>query len=269
MLRMNNLTIKTEDERIVQNVSLQLFRGDWYALVGESGSGKSITASAIGGLLPGNLQVDYGEIYFKKHDLLYMKKREKSLLLGNDIAYIFQDYTGAFTPFLRIGKQMDEVLRTHTQLLRTERKRKALDALQSVKLEEMIYSSYPCQLSGGQLQRAAIAFAMMLNPSLLIADEPTTALDSITAHHILQLILKLTSDANCAVLFITHDLRLVKKYATKIGVMEKGRIVETGKKNEVLEDPQHPYTKMLLKAIPKLLDTRARLCVGMEDHHEE
>lgn len=259
MLKITDLTIATPDEILVKDVSLSVASGEWAALVGESGSGKSLSALTIGGLLSGQVSVKKGNITFGEHDLLQIKKRELSRFLGKEIAYVFQDYNSAFTPFLSVGKQMDEVLRTHTKWSRNERLCNALNALKDVKLQESVYRSYPCQLSGGQLQRVAIATSMMLSPSLLIADEPTTALDSITAHHVLELISKLATNANCGVLFITHDLRHVKKYATKIAVMKEGQIVETGTKEKVFKSPQHPYTKRLLQAIPKLNENRTRL----------
>ncbi|MCA0987365.1 ABC transporter ATP-binding protein [Guptibacillus algicola] len=263
MLKISELTIATTNETLVKDVTLSVASGEWVALVGESGSGKSLTALTIGGLLSGQVKVESGSITFGDRDLISMKRKELSRLLGKEISYVFQDYNSAFTPFLSVGKQIDEVLRTHTKWSRHERLGIALNALKDVKLQESVYRSYPCQLSGGQLQRVAIATSMMLSPSLLIADEPTTALDSITAHHVLELLSKLANEANCGVLFITHDLRHVKKYATRIAVMKDGQIVETGTKEKIFTNPQHPYTKSLLKAIPKLNDHRTRL-IGLE-----
>ncbi|MYL64404.1 ATP-binding cassette domain-containing protein [Bacillus hwajinpoensis] len=257
MLEIKNLTITSKTTTLVENLTITIDLGQWFALVGESGSGKSLTASAIGGLLPDHLEIKSGFIRVGNHEPLTMKKRELSRLLGNDIAYIFQDYNGAFTPFLTIGAQLEEVLKAHTKWPRAERRKAVQEGLRKVKLPEKVYQSYPLQLSGGQLQRAAIASAMLLNPSLLIADEPTTALDGLTAHHILHLIHELA--AECAVLFITHDLRLVKKYATEIGVLKEGTLVETGPKEVLFTTPKHSYTNMLLRSIPDLKNAPERL----------
>lgn len=257
MLEVTGLTIANKDRLIVDGISFTITRGEWYALVGESGSGKSVTALSIGGILPASLQLKAGSILLKGLDMLEMKK---TCLLGHTISYIFQDYQSSFTPFMKIGKQFEEVLRAHTSWTATEREMRSLAALKKVKLpEKKVYQSYPFQLSGGQLQRAAIAIAMMLKPSLLIADEVTTALDSVTAHHILELLNEMVRETNCSLLFITHDLRKVKKYADRIGVMEVGKIVESGVAREILTKPSHPYTKLLLQSLPNLPETRHRL----------
>ncbi|RFU69424.1 ABC transporter ATP-binding protein [Peribacillus saganii] len=260
VLTISSLTIKHREETLVQNIRLSVNEGDWLALVGESGSGKSVTASSIGGLLPRELIISSGRIHFGEANLLDLKEKEWQNYRGKVISYIFQDYQGAFTPFMTIGAHFDEMLKTHTNNSKQQRKERALETLKNVNLpEERVYKSYPFQLSGGQLQRAAIAMAMMLKPKLLIADEPTTALDSITATHVLQLISNLQQQTNCAVLFITHDLRHVRKYANKMAVMLKGEIVESGSKTSILQQPQHAYTKALIAAIPSLRSTKNRL----------
>ena len=178
------------------------------ALVGESGSGKSITAASIGGLLPSGVTLKGGSIIFKQ--------KGEAPILGKDISYIFQDYRSAFTPFLTIGKQFDETIRTHSKLAKKDRTAAIFQALKLVNLpNERVYKSYASQLSGGQLQRAAIALALVMKPALIIADEPTTALDSVSAAEVLQLLHKLKEEAGCAILFITHDLRHVRKYADR------------------------------------------------------
>ncbi|BCB05273.1 ABC transporter ATP-binding protein [Bacillus sp. KH172YL63] len=263
MLEVTDLTICNQNRPLVDHISFTIESGEWYGLVGESGSGKSITSLSIGGLLPSSLHMKAGSIRFQGRDMVNMNRREKSCMLGHGLSYVFQDYQGAFTPFMKIGKQFDEVLRAHTSLKGTERRISALEALKRVKLpEEKVYGSYPFQLSGGQLQRASIAIAMMLKPSLLVADEITTALDSITAAHILKLLDDMVKETNCSVLFITHDLRKVKKYADRIGVMEKGKIVESGFAQDVLSAPSHPYTHKLLQSLPELPESRRRLWTG-------
>ncbi|KIL49298.1 ABC transporter ATP-binding protein [Jeotgalibacillus soli] len=260
VLAISDLTIQHRKTMIVQNIEMSVDEGDWFALVGESGSGKSVTAAAIGGLLPRELKAASGSILLDGKNLVNLKERELRKYRGTVISYIFQDYQGAFTPFMKIGAQLDEMLRTHTNHSKKERKERALHSLKLVELpEERVYNSYSFQLSGGQLQRAAIAMAMILEPKLLIADEPTTALDSMTAANILQLMADLKEKAGCAVFFITHDLRHVRKYANKVAIMRNGVIVESGMKSNVFHQPKHEYTKALFEAIPSLRKTSARL----------
>lgn len=260
ILTIIDLTIHSGNGIIVDGVNLTVQAGEWLALVGESGSGKSVTASAIGGLLPPQLTCVSGEIHLEGVNLMEKTEKEFQRVRGKDISYIFQDYQGAFTPFYTIGKQMDEMVRTHTNLSKAERKEHSYLSLKQVGLpEERVYKSYPFQLSGGQLQRAAIAMATILKPKLLIADEPTTALDSLTSMKVLDLINQLRKKTNCGVLFITHDLRHVRKYADNVAIMYRGKIVEYGKKEAVFQHLQHPYTKQLFAAIPPLRETPSRL----------
>lgn len=259
-LRINNLTIKHNENSLVRNVSFSVKEGEWLALVGESGCGKTVTGLSIGGLLPRELTEHSGQVLFEKDDLRCMPERSLRKIRGKDISYIFQDYQGAFTPFIKIGKQFDELLKTHTTLPAKSRKELSIEILNQVSLPgNRVINHYPSQLSGGQLQRAAIAMAMVLKPKVLIADEPTTALDSVTAAKILELIYALKEQTKCAVLFITHDLRHVRKYADKMVVMYRGAIVEAGTKEAVFHHPQHDYTKQLFAAIPPLRETRERL----------
>lgn len=260
ILTIKDLIIQHQDNTIVNNVNLTIHEGEWLALVGESGSGKSVTAAAIGSLLPDELKVQAGSILLQRQDIVRLTEKELQNIRGKDISYIFQDYQGAFTPFITIGKQFDEMLSAHTSMSKKERKEYSLLSLKNVQLPEAkVYKSYPFQLSGGQLQRAAIAMAMLLKPKLLIADEPTTALDGMTAMRILELIADLKEQTNCAVLFITHDLRHVRKYADRMAIMLRGEIVESGEKDSIFEKPGHPYTKQLFAAIPPLRETPLRL----------
>jgi peptide/nickel transport system ATP-binding protein len=260
VLEINGLTIKHKDRTIVSEVKFSINKGEWLAVVGESGSGKTLTGLAVGNLLPRGLITHSGEIIFQEVNLRELPERQLKKIRGKDISYIFQDYQGAFTPFITIGKQFDEMLKTHTSLSKKARKELSLVALNEVNLpSNRVYSLYPFQLSGGQLQRAAIAMAMVLKPKLLIADEPTTALDSITAAKILKLIFQLKEKTNCAVLFITHDLRHVRKYADKMAVMLKGKIVEADNKDTIFQQPQHKYTNRLFAAIPPMRGTPERL----------
>ncbi|MBT2292164.1 ABC transporter ATP-binding protein [Paenibacillus albidus] len=252
MLNIHNLTVASGSRELVKGINLEIAPGEWLALAGESGSGKSLTAASIGGLLPKELKPS-GTISWNGSPLTSLSPLLRRKTLGKEISYIFQDYQGAFTPFITIGKQLDELLRAHTDLEHQRRKSMCIDALDNVNLPGgRVYTSYPFQLSGGQLQRAAIASALLLNPGLLIADEPTTALDSLTAQKVLKYIANAKERLNLSVLWITHDLRHVRKFADRVAVMCKGEIVEQGAKDQVLNTPAHAYTSRLLAAIPPL-----------------
>ncbi|WP_225049427.1 ABC transporter ATP-binding protein [Priestia megaterium] len=252
VLEIKHLVIHNKTKQIVKGISLKIEQGQWLGLIGESGSGKSITAASIGRLLPSGVTLKGGSITFKQEGYVP--------ILGKDISYIFQDYRSAFTPFLTIGKQFDETIRTHSKLSKKDRKVAILQALKAVNLpNERVYKSYASQLSGGQLQRAAIALALVMKPALIIADEPTTALDSVAAAEVLQLLCKLKEEAGCAILFITHDLRHVRKYADRAVIMLAGEIVEENSIESLFHAPDHFYTKKLFNAIPSLQKTPDRL----------
>lgn len=260
ILQISDLSIIYRNKELVRNVNLKLQAGEWHALAGESGSGKSVTASSIGGLLPNGLAISSGNIFFSGEEISAFNEIEMRKKRGREISFIFQDYQGAFTPFIKIGKQFDEMLTTHTNWRSRERKERIFHAFDNVGLPaERTYNSYSFQLSGGQIQRAAIAMGAVLKPKLLIADEPTTALDSVSSKNVLSLIKSLQQEAGCAVLFITHDLRLVKRYGDSVSIMKEGSIVEQGSKKQVLERPKHYYTKQLLASIPPLRNTPKRL----------
>ncbi|MRX72405.1 ATP-binding cassette domain-containing protein [Bacillus lacus] len=260
ILEIENLTITHAETKIVQSLSLSVSKGEWLALAGESGSGKSVTAAAIGGLLPNELNISGGSIVFDGNNMTRLTEKKLRAFRGKGISYVFQDYQGAFTPFLKVGRQIDEMLKVHTSLSKPQRKQNIVNMLERSGLPgERVYGSYPSQLSGGQLQRAAICAAMILKPKLLIADEPTTALDSITAASILRLIADLKSETHCAVLFITHDLRHVKKYADSLAVMLNGELAESGETKAIFENPCHPYTQKLFSSIPSLRKPPKRL----------
>ncbi|WP_349727725.1 ABC transporter ATP-binding protein [Peribacillus frigoritolerans] len=251
ILSLRQLNIMGKQRHIVKDLSLDVQEGEWSALVGQSGSGKSMTAMAICQLLAPNLQAK-GEIWYGEKNLLTLSSSEIRKIRGKRLAYIFQDYQGSFTPFLTIGQHFDEYQRTHLNLSKKARRQQAVKALISVGLNEDIYGRYPFQLSGGQLQRVSISIALLLEPDILIADEPTTALDSVSSFKVLKLLSRLQKETGCAVLFITHDLRHVKKYADRIAVMKDGAIIEIGDKNQVLNHPQHAYTNKLIQSSPSL-----------------
>ncbi len=238
----------------VKDVSFTLDKGEILCIVGESGSGKSMSANALMGLLPEGVAATEGRIVFEGRDLLKLDKAEMLALRGRDISMIFQEPLSALNPLMRIGDQIVEVFEAHNVLTAPERRRRALELLDEVGLPdpETTIRAYPFQLSGGQRQRVMIAMALALEPKLLIADEPTTALDVTTQAQILDLIEQLRRTHGMAVLFITHDFGVVADIADRVIVMQSGEVVEAGKADDVLIEPAHPYTRALLDAIPSL-----------------
>jgi peptide/nickel transport system ATP-binding protein len=238
-----------ESKAIISRLNLQIARGEMIGLIGESGCGKSMTARAILNLLPGQMNVR-GKILYKNRNLLGLSHQEHRKLLGKEIGIIFQDYRGSFTPFICIGKQMVETIQAHNPLSKKKAKKAVLDVLTEMGLEaERVYRSYPFQLSGGQVQRAAIAMSLALKPSLLICDEVTTALDVMSGEKVLDYIEKMRKETGCAVLMITHDLTQAYKRTDKIYVMEQGEIVESGTPEVIRCDHRHPYTKKLCSCV--------------------
>jgi oligopeptide/dipeptide ABC transporter ATP-binding protein len=245
---------------LVKGIDLSLRAGEMVGLVGESGSGKSLTAAAIMGILPKQLQMTGGQIKFRGMDMNQMKKHERQALLGKEMSLVFQDHQGSLTPHKLIGKQMVEMIRFHLKLKANDAKQMSLAALEDVQLPaKRVFDSYSFQLSGGQGQRVAIAMAMLLHPALLIADEPTTALDVLTQYQILELLSKLQQETKCSILFISHDLAQVVHRTDRTAVMYGGHLVEEGPTEVVKAYPQHPYTKALMRARPTLNDKARRL----------
>lgn len=238
----------------VDNVSLKLFPGKILCVVGESGSGKSMSANAMMGLLPPGVTPVAGRILLHGIDLLQIQPEEMFDIRGRRVAMIFQEPMTALNPLMRVGDQIVEVFEAHGLLSRRERKARALKLLEEVGLPDpgRALRSYPFELSGGQRQRVMIAMALALEPEVLIADEPTTALDVTTQAQILQLIRRLQQSHGMAVMFITHDFGVVAEIADSVAVMQFGQIVEQGTVEAVLGNPQHPYTRRLIAAIPRL-----------------
>jgi peptide/nickel transport system ATP-binding protein len=242
--------------QIVQDIGFDVFPGETVCIVGESGSGKSVTSLAVMGLLQkGALTAVAGSIRLDSEDLLKVSSARMRELRATRVAMVFQEPMTALNPVQRVGDQIDEVLRLHTRSHPAERRKKILRMLERVKLPdiERIYRSYPHQLSGGQRQRIVIAMALILRPRLLIADEPTTALDVTTQKQILLLIKELQQEEQTAVVFITHDFGVVSEIATRIVVMNRGHMVETGTRDGILTDPKEAYTRMLISAVPSLV----------------
>jgi peptide/nickel transport system ATP-binding protein len=245
----------------VENVSLALRHNEILCVVGESGSGKSVMARAILGLSTSrHVQPSAGRILYSGEDLLKAAPERMRALRGARIAMIFQEPMTALNPVLTIGRQIEEAIAVHLRISRDERRRKVLEMLTAVQLPDpaRIHAAYPHQVSGGQRQRAMIAMALMLEPDILIADEPTTALDVTTQAQVLALIREMQRKRRMAVLFITHDFGVVAEIADRIAVMQHGKLVEHGRAADVLDQPQHPYTRSLLAAVPDLAPATAR-----------
>jgi peptide/nickel transport system ATP-binding protein len=249
----------------VEGVSLALSLNEILCVVGESGSGKSVMARAVMRLLPEpRLRPVAGRIVFEGEDLLAAPEKRLREVRGGRIAMIFQEPMTALNPLMPIGRQIDEMIETHLELKRAERRRRILRMLEDVRLPdpERILHAYPHEISGGQRQRAMIAMALVLEPAVLIADEPTTALDVTTQAQILALIRELQKKHRTGVVFITHDFGVVAEIADRVAVMRQGELVELGAAPQVLNAPQHPYTRALIAAVPSLVPRATRRAEG-------
>lgn len=259
LLQVKDLNIEFHDhlipETVVYDFDLELREGEIVGLVGESGSGKSMSALAIAGLLSRRDMKKKGQILFEGRELLTCEREELRKIQGNDIGMIFQEPMTSLNPVKRIGWQVEEALRIHTNLGREERYQRAIEMLKSVELAdaERIYRQYPHELSGGMRQRVMIAAAMICHPKILIADEPTTALDVTIQAQIVELLKRMNRDRKTAILFISHDLSLVKQLCQRVLVMQGGYVVERGSVQEIFENPREEYTKKLIAAIPKVV----------------
>jgi peptide/nickel transport system ATP-binding protein len=255
ILKINNLSIGTKVDtklNLVDDISFSVKSGKTTCIVGESGSGKSLTALSIIRLLSPQLKMS-GEILFNNEDICKMSELEIREKRGLDIAMIFQEPMTSLNPVLTIGYQIKEAIAVHSDLPNNEINNKVEELLMLVGIPVERVSSYPDELSGGQRQRVMIAMSMSCNPKLLIADEPTTALDVTVQAQILKLLDDLKRKLNMSMLFITHDFGVVEDIADDVIVMFKGKIVERGEVNQVLKKPKHPYTKALLGCVPDAL----------------
>ena len=276
LLEIKNLNINFNTKRqsvtAVKDISFEINHAEIVAIVGESGSGKSVAALSIMRLLntpPANITADHIKFQLsedKTIDLCTLTEKEMTSIRGKEISMIFQEPMTSLNPVMKCGKQIEEALLIHKILPKNHVKAKVLDLLSSVGIKEpeRIYASYPHQLSGGQKQRVMIAMAMSCNPKLLIADEPTTALDVTVQKKILLLLKELRDKTQMSILFISHDLGIVAEFADKVVVMYKGEIVESGPVSEIFNNPQHPYTKALLFCRPPL-NVRLKLLPTLQD----
>ncbi len=266
LLEVRSLTTQffTEDGvvRAVEDISFEIFPGEILSLVGESGCGKSVTGLSLLRLIPiPPGKIVSGEILFDGRNLLELEEREMERVRGNDISMIFQEPMTSLNPVFTIGNQIMEALQLHQNLDKKEAREKAIEMLGRVRIPspEVRIDSYPHQLSGGMRQRAMIAMALSCQPKLLIADEPTTALDVTIQAQVLRLLKEIQREMGMAVMLITHDLGVVSEIADRVAVMYAGRIVETGPIEAIFGEMRHPYTKGLWESIPQLEEKKRRL----------
>lgn len=259
LLKINNLHTHflTDKEEVpaVNGVDLNINKGEIVGIVGESGSGKSVTSMSIMKLIPSPPgKIVDGKIQFKGEDLVNTSEKRMRDIRGNEIAMIFQDPMTSLDPLFTIGNQLVEGIRIHKQVPKKEAYNHSIDLLRQVGIPraDEIVKEYPHQLSGGMRQRVMIAMAMACEPDLLIADEPTTALDVTIQAQILDLMLQLNKKKNTAILLITHDLGVVSEICDRVVVMYAGQFVETGTKREILKDPKHPYSQGLIRSLPNI-----------------
>jgi len=263
LLQIRDLCVSAGPHEIVAIEGLDLPAGRRLGLVGESGSGKTMTAMSIAGLQPPSIRVT-GSIRLDGDELVGLSDNRLARIRGSEVGVVFQDPLRALNPTMRIGRQVSEALRIHSDLSRAEVRRRVLEVLLQVQLPqpEQILRRYPHQLSGGQRQRVLIATAIACRPKLLIADEPTTALDVTVQKGILELLVRLSDEEGMALLFVSHDLGVVRAVTEHIAVMYAGQLVETGPANDVIERPHHRYTEALVAANPGQIGGNAGALVG-------
>lgn len=249
--------------KLVEDVHFSVAHGETLGMIGESGSGKSISCKALTGLNPERLHVT-GDIYFENQNLMHLSKRDLRHKRGKDIAMVMQQGTRAFDPSTPVGKQMFETMRIHTVLSQLQIKQTLVEYMTFMKLKEpeKILTSYPHMLSGGMLQRLMIVLALALKPKLIIADEPTTALDTITQYDVLKAFQDIKHHFNCAMIFISHDLSVIHHIADRVIVMKDGRAIESGATEAILNQPKDAYTQYLISAKKKINEHFERVMRG-------
>lgn len=260
VLSVQGLSVRFAAGAAVQNVSLTVNPGEIVALVGESGCGKTQTALSILGLQPENAEVSAERLLLSGRSLLQLSEDERCRLRGQELSMVFQEPMTALNPLMKIGRQVAEAAMVHG-VPKQEAKQRALEMLRQVGLPqvERLYEEYPHRLSGGQRQRVMIAAALINHPKLLVADEPTTALDVTTQAQILELLREMNRELNTAVLLISHDLEVVRRLCSRVYLMYAGQVVEVGSTEDVFSHPQHPYTKGLLSSVPSFAKRGHRL----------
>ncbi|MEC3906366.1 ABC transporter ATP-binding protein [Tamlana sp. 2201CG12-4] len=267
ILRIKDLSISFGDNDVIHGISYHLNSDEILGIVGESGSGKSVSSLAILGLLPKKIsKINTGSISFENEDLTLLSSQAFQNIRGNKIAMIFQEPMSSLNPSMTCGKQVLEILSQHTEFTKSEAKAESISLFEKVKLPnpERIFKAYPHELSGGQKQRVMIAMAIACKPDILIADEPTTALDVTVQKDIIELLKALQAETKMSIIFITHDLALISEIAHRVLVMYKGNIVEQGLVTDIFKNPEHNYTKALINSRPSL-DSRLKILPTIQD----
>ena len=268
ILTINDLSIAFGKDEVIHHISYHLNQNEILGIVGESGSGKSVSSLAILGLLPKKIsKITSGSIIYNNEDLTTLSSKAFQNIRGKKIAMIFQEPMSSLNPSMTCGKQVQEILLQHTHLSKQEAKTETLSLFEKVKLPnpERVYKAYPHEISGGQKQRVMIAMAISCKPDILIADEPTTALDVTVQKNIIQLLKELQVETKMSIIFITHDLSLISEIANRVLVMYKGAIVEQGEVSSIFKTPQHIYTKALISSRPSL-NTRLKTLPTIQDY---
>ena len=257
MLNIQNLSIQFHNggnvKKVLNDFCMHLKEGEILGIAGESGSGKTISVYAIEGILPEDAIITSGEILYHKVNILNLDKKKRRALHGREFGMVFQDPLTSLNPLLKIGVQVEENLLLHTDLNKRQRREKALHMLEAVELKDVqrVYNSYPHELSGGMRQRVMLAAALIHSPKILIADEPTTALDVMAQAKLIRLFKRMNKEFNVAIIFISHNLLVLKRLCDKVIVMKKGVIVESGDVKDIFEHPVHEYTKELIYAFKR------------------
>jgi oligopeptide/dipeptide ABC transporter ATP-binding protein len=265
LLKISNLSVEFKTEKglfpAISGVDLTIHKGEILCIVGESGSGKTVASLSLMQLIPAAGKITSGEIMFEGRDLLKVKKKEMSQIRGKSISMIFQDPMMALDPIYTCGNQIIEAVRIHDHMSKSSAFNKAIELLKQVGIPhpERCMNAYPHELSGGMCQRVSIAMALSCNPKLLIADEPTTALDVTVQAQILELLKKIRKEMNMSIMLITHDLGVVAEMADRVAVMYAGKVMEEGDVRSIFQNPQHPYTQGLIKSIPHMDQKNERL----------
>ena len=251
ILNLKNLSVSYGDINILKDIDLSLKKGEILGIVGESGSGKSTLIKSIMGILDENASID-GEINFEGKDLASLSLKDYRKIKGKEISMIFQNPTTTLNPTITISKQFIETIRSHNDISKQEIQKKSINTFKFLGLQDgkKIWNSYPFELSGGMNQRVAIALSIMLEPKILLADEPTSALDVTVQAQVVKELLKLRQKLNTSIILVTHNIGVASYMSDNIGVMYGGRIIEYGESEELINNPKHPYTKMLINSVP-------------------
>ena len=251
ILNLKNLSVSYGDINILKDIDLSLKKGEILGIVGESGRGKSTLIKSIMGILDENASID-GEINFEGKDLASLSLKDYRKIKGKEISMIFQNPTEYFNPTRKISKQFIETIRSHNDISKQEIQKKSINTFKFLGLQDgkKIWNSYPFELSGGMNQRVAIALSIMLEPKILLADEPTSALDVTVQAQVVKELLKLRQKLNTSIILVTHNIGVASYMSDNIGVMYGGRIIEYGESEELINNPKHPYTKMLINSVP-------------------